>query len=105
MLLNLTLTTENPCDDLTLTIVDSAFTSPLIDYIVGSGDQGWTLTKSAVTSNKPDDADCGDLSWNIIDTDTNSDPNPSLFFIDTEERRIVVNTDDVSLIKTYNLQL
>ena len=99
------LTLIEACNGITLTIADSAFVSPLIDYTVGSGDKDVTWTSSAVTTSKPSSADCGNLSWNIIDTDTNSEPDPNLFFIDTEVKLISVNTDDVSLMKTYNLQV
>ena len=101
------LTLVDPCLSLSLslTVNNSFFVSPLIDYIVGSGDKDVTWTSSAVTTNKPSLADCGPLIWNIIDTDTNSEPNSSLFFVDPGAKLISVNTDDVSLMKTYNLQV
>ena len=74
-------------------------------YIVGTGIMEVTWTDSAVTTTKPDFADCGPYSWAIIDTETNFEPDSRLFYVDTEAQFISVDTDDVSLTKTYNLQV
>ena len=51
--------------------------------------------------------ECGAYSWTFIDTDTNQEPRTDLFFIQTTSvpHEIFISTNDVTLIKTYNLQM
>ena len=89
-----------------MTINDTVFVSPLFNYIVGSGvSDTITWSSEEVITTTPDGSDCGTYSWSIIDTDTNSEPNIDVFFIDTTLFQIYVQTDNVEQIKTYNFQV
>ena len=100
-----TLTILDPCASALLSLDPDTqvFVSPLISYIVGSGDEIFNWDDSVVTSTTT--IDCSKFAWSIVDLDTNSQPDPSVFTFDMDAQELIVNTSNVADIKTVTLRI